>query len=262
MCDCRPPGTGLFGTNTAKDEVRSLPAVEKGTTTTAIAAIMREEKRLPTAIVSSHTTVSEERASESAQEGCIPGQYWCDQTTYEWVMVCKQAGQWEKSSYCGKTDQGHGWQVTAIPLLASLLLSPTLTTFTAVEVPQSLAATPLATAEVSLLVLRLFNTTRLALLIRSSKYEKSLGTRYLSFKKVNTLLEHTAAVNLLPLEIYSSATQLAFGRFRAITVDRTLATMHQVTKAHAASAVQRLARLCCFFDLRQGGRSKAKRGCF
>jgi hypothetical protein len=72
--------------------------------------VTKDEGRIPPARVGSSRTITSEKATlESAEEGCIPGQYWCDQAAYEWVMVCNQAGQWEKSSYCGETSQGYGW---------------------------------------------------------------------------------------------------------------------------------------------------------
>ncbi|KAF2036266.1 hypothetical protein EK21DRAFT_106370 [Setomelanomma holmii] len=45
--------------------------------------------------------------AETAQE-CSPGQFWCDQTNFDWIIVCGQNGKWQISSYCGKTSQGYG----------------------------------------------------------------------------------------------------------------------------------------------------------
>lgn len=40
---------------------------------------------------------------------CEPGQYWCDQWTFSWVMTCEAGGHWKNISFCGQTDAGFGW---------------------------------------------------------------------------------------------------------------------------------------------------------
>ena len=51
---------------------------------------------------------TEKREDVSAAQACTPGQYWCNQNGFDWIVVCNGQGRWELSSYCGKTSQGYG----------------------------------------------------------------------------------------------------------------------------------------------------------
>ncbi|KAF2829946.1 hypothetical protein CC86DRAFT_403278 [Ophiobolus disseminans] len=46
--------------------------------------------------------------SEITAAECTPGQYSCDQASFNWIIVCTPTGKWLKMSYCGQTSLGYG----------------------------------------------------------------------------------------------------------------------------------------------------------
>jgi hypothetical protein len=94
-CDCRPPGSGLLASNTIEESAVTLAGLPQG-----------EDN------VATTTSNVDKRSSadlESTAQQCTPGQYWCDQNNFDWIIVCDQAGKWQKSSYCGMTGELFGW---------------------------------------------------------------------------------------------------------------------------------------------------------
>jgi hypothetical protein len=74
------------------------------------ALVADTEHVAPREVIDSPVKKKEVEASKDIlAQACTPGHFWCDQTGFDWIIVCNAQGIWEKSSYCGKTDQGYGW---------------------------------------------------------------------------------------------------------------------------------------------------------
>lgn len=72
-------------------------------------ALVADTEHVARDVIDPPVKKSEVEASNGMLAPCTPGHFWCDQKSFDWIIVCNSRGTWEKSSYCGKTNQGYGW---------------------------------------------------------------------------------------------------------------------------------------------------------
>ncbi|KAH7075616.1 hypothetical protein BKA63DRAFT_412898, partial [Paraphoma chrysanthemicola] len=88
-CDCRASPRGITKTKTSVEEEKSKMT-------------KRSSEKEISAVKETAGTVATNNSE------CVPGQFWCDQTNFDWIILCDLAGEWRKVLYCGTTLEGAG----------------------------------------------------------------------------------------------------------------------------------------------------------